>query len=202
MDAKAKRTDQPPELVFLGGRVSLDLVDTVGKRGTLDIERLPNAKRFSQWLCEAGLVEHPPRITDEELARMKHLRESLHRLVHAQIERRQPAEADLETVNREAAAPDLVPHMRAAEPGHGTVVSAIFRAPELIDSALSTIARDAIALLCGPMAERVKECEAPDCTIVFLDDSQARRRRWCSMERCGNLAKVAKYRSRGSISAP
>ncbi|WP_442806810.1 CGNR zinc finger domain-containing protein [Streptomyces sp. NBC_01750] len=29
-----------------------------------------------------------------------------------------------------------------------------------------------------------------------MDDSQARRRRWCSMERCGNLAKVAEYRSR------
>jgi len=202
MDATAKRSDQPPELVFFGGRVCLDLVDTVGKRGMLDIERLPDAERFGQWLSEAGLVEHPPRITEEELARVRHLRESLHRLVRAQIEQRRPLEADLETVNREAAAPDLVPFLRAAEPECGTVGSATFRAPELIDAVLSTIARDAIALLSGPMAGRVKECEAPDCTIVFLDDSQARRRRWCSMERCGNLAKIARYRSRGSVDTP
>ncbi|MFF1909458.1 CGNR zinc finger domain-containing protein [Kitasatospora sp. NPDC058218] len=36
----------------------------------------------------------------------------------------------------------------------------------------------------------------PDCSLLFLDDSQARRRRWCSMDRCGNLAKIAGYRAR------
>jgi predicted RNA-binding Zn ribbon-like protein len=58
------------------------------------------------------------------------------------------------------------------------------------------VARDAVALVRGPLLERVKKCENPDCSLLFLDDSQARRRRWCSMERCGNLAKVAGYRSR------
>ncbi|WP_327319861.1 CGNR zinc finger domain-containing protein [Streptomyces sp. NBC_01235] len=35
----------------------------------------------------------------------------------------------------------------------------------------------------------------PDCSRLFLDDSRARRR-WCSMDRCGDQAKVAGYRSR------
>ena len=63
-------------------------------------------------------------------------------------------------------------------------------------AALATVARDAVLLVRSPLLGRVKECENPDCSLLFLDDSQARRRRWCAMERCGNLAKVAGYRSR------
>ncbi|WP_406733827.1 CGNR zinc finger domain-containing protein [Streptomyces sp. NBC_01794] len=51
-------------------------------------------------------------------------------------------------------------------------------------------------LVSGPLLVPVKECANPECALLLLDDSQARRRRWCSMERCGNLAKVAEYRSR------
>jgi predicted RNA-binding Zn ribbon-like protein len=58
------------------------------------------------------------------------------------------------------------------------------------------IARDAIRLLGGPQASRIKECQHPDCSLVFLDETQSARRRWCSMERCGNLVKTAGYRAR------
>lgn len=68
-------------------------------------------------------------------------------------------------------------------------------------AALATVARDAVLLAGGPLLARVKKCENPDCSLLFLDDSQARRRRWCSMDRCGNLAKVAGYRSRSRAAA-
>lgn len=63
-------------------------------------------------------------------------------------------------------------------------------------AALATIARDAVLLLGGPAAGRIKECEHPDCSTLFVDETQASRRRWCSMERCGNQVKVAGYRRR------
>jgi predicted RNA-binding Zn ribbon-like protein len=62
--------------------------------------------------------------------------------------------------------------------------------------ALATIARDAVRLLGGPRATRIKECEHPDCSLVFLDETQSGRRRWCSMARCGNLVKIKSYRER------
>jgi predicted RNA-binding Zn ribbon-like protein len=31
---------------------------------------------------------------------------------------------------------------------------------------------------------------------MFIDHSRPGRRRWCSMERCGNRAKTARYRQR------
>jgi predicted RNA-binding Zn ribbon-like protein len=65
-----------------------------------------------------------------------------------------------------------------------------------VDAALATLARDVVDLLNGSRTPRIKECEHPDCSLLFFDDSQSGRRRWCSMERCGNLVKIAGYRQR------
>ncbi|MFE7743242.1 CGNR zinc finger domain-containing protein [Nocardia sp. NPDC057455] len=35
---------------------------------------------------------------------------------------------------------------------------------------------------------------AGDCGLLFVDASRPGRRRWCSMDRCGNLSKVRRYR--------
>ena len=44
--------------------------------------------------------------------------------------------------------------------------------------------------------QRVRTCEAHDCTLVFEDTTRSGRRRWCSMALCGNRMKVAAFRSR------
>lgn len=62
-------------------------------------------------------------------------------------------------------------------------------------AALSVLARDAIDLFGGPLARRVRVCAAEDCGLLFVDASRPGRRRWCSMQRCGNLAKVRKHRA-------
>jgi predicted RNA-binding Zn ribbon-like protein len=60
----------------------------------------------------------------------------------------------------------------------------------------STVARDAIDVIGGPLAARLKRCEGARCAILFVDTSRPGRRRWCSMDRCGNRAKVAAHRRR------
>jgi predicted RNA-binding Zn ribbon-like protein len=44
--------------------------------------------------------------------------------------------------------------------------------------------------------ERLKACRADDCRFAFLDTAKNRSRAWCSMQSCGNRAKVAAYRER------
>ncbi|GAA5180037.1 hypothetical protein GCM10023322_11410 [Rugosimonospora acidiphila] len=63
-------------------------------------------------------------------------------------------------------------------------------------ASLSLVARAAIALVTGPSAAQLHECEGPACTRMFLDNSARGTRRWCDMSRCGNRAKVAKFRAR------
>jgi predicted RNA-binding Zn ribbon-like protein len=181
--------------VFVGGRPCLDLVDTVGKRGVRDLERLPDGERLGQWLVEAGLATAPPIATEADVRRARELREAIYGLVRCGLDGQRPRERDAAIVNQVANGTDLVPQLRIGDDG----LSAAWHGPTAVAAALSTIARDAIELLSGPLASRVKECANPGCTLVFLDDSQARRRRWCSMERCGNLAKIAKYRGRAPL---
>lgn len=48
-------------------------------------------------------------------------------------------------------------------------------------------------LLAGPV-DRVRECESEDCVLLFLPAHP--KRRWCSAQRCGNRARVARYYQR------
>jgi predicted RNA-binding Zn ribbon-like protein len=42
----------------------------------------------------------------------------------------------------------------------------------------------------------VKGCEWHTCTLLFVDTTGKRIRRWCSMAICGNRAKQAAHRER------
>ncbi|MGW5430963.1 CGNR zinc finger domain-containing protein [Streptomyces sp. NPDC004059] len=181
-------TDPALAFPFLGGRPCLDFVATLGKRHATPLERLPDPAALARWIGEAGLAveDGPVPVAVRDLTEARALREAVYRVLRAATAGRDPDEGDVALVNEIAARPDLAPQLG---PRHWTA-----RHPAR--AALSTVARDAVLLVGGPLLERVKECGNPDCSLLFLDDSQARRRRWCSMERCGNLAKVAGYRSR------
>ena len=58
------------------------------------------------------------------------------------------------------------------------------------------IARDAVDLFGHNTEHRIRECSAADCTFVFFDESRTNNRRWCSMQRCGNRAKVRAFRAK------
>jgi predicted RNA-binding Zn ribbon-like protein len=63
-------------------------------------------------------------------------------------------------------------------------------------SLLLPIAQAMADLVCSADFSLVKECEGPACTILFLDTTHGRVRRWCSMAECGNRAKQGAYRMR------
>jgi predicted RNA-binding Zn ribbon-like protein len=46
---------------------------------------------------------------------------------------------------------------------------------------------------------RLKRCENPDCSEVFVDTSRNRSRRYCDPRACGNRANVAAYRARRRV---
>lgn len=179
---------------FIGGRPCLNFVATLGRRhASAPLERLPDPAALARWFTEAELTAdgEPVRVTARDLTGARDLREALYRLVRASMAGQHPEPADVELINEAAARPDLAPQLGPVR----------WTARQPARAALATVARDAVLLVRSPLLERVKKCENPNCSLLFLDDSQARRRRWCSMDRCGNLAKVAGYRSRNR-SAP
>ncbi len=175
---------------FIGGRPSLNFVATLGRRHAVPVERLPDPEALRRWIGQAYGPAEPYEISAADLTEARTLREALYRVLTAAMRGQRPDPGDVAAVNAAARPPDLTPQL-----GEGDVR---WRADEGVRAALSAVARDAILLAGGPLMKRVKKCENPDCSLLFLDDSQARRRRWCSMERCGNQAKVAGYRARRS----
>lgn len=128
-------------------------------------------------------------VSGGELARAHELRASLWRLVTARAHGKASDAADFEVVNAVAAEPPLVPRI-AVGAGKEWVSGATGSA------LLSTVARDAVELLTGPYAGRVRECGAHDCQLLFMDTSRPGRRRWCAMERCGNRHEARANRAR------
>jgi predicted RNA-binding Zn ribbon-like protein len=61
---------------------------------------------------------------------------------------------------------------------------------------LLAVARSIEELLASPERNTVRTCPGQDCGWLFVDPR--RRRRWCSMESCGNRAKVKSFAARHS----
>jgi len=61
---------------------------------------------------------------------------------------------------------------------------------------LEPVAESLVSLLTGDKFGLVRQCEGPDCILLFHDLTKSHRRRWCSMATCGNRMKVAAFRSR------
>jgi predicted RNA-binding Zn ribbon-like protein len=66
----------------------------------------------------------------------------------------------------------------------------------MLDSILWPIAQSAAELLTSPELDRLRECEAPDCAWLFLDQSRNGSRRWCDMKVCGNRQKARRHYQR------
>ncbi|MFJ9772603.1 CGNR zinc finger domain-containing protein [Kitasatospora sp. NPDC101157] len=183
--------------LFDPGALCLELLTTGGPGDLARYEALHHPSDLADWLplSRLGLPAGAVRITAEQLADARTLRDALWRLAAARAHGTAGPAADHATLNRAAAHPPLVPQIAP----DGTAA-----APLPADGAqlVSTLARDAIALLTGPYADRIRECGAHNCQLVFVDTSRPGRRRWCSMERCGNRNKIRALRARRESEEP
>lgn len=176
------------EFKFHSGRLSLDLVATLGSRGILDIERLRDTRDLARWLRQAGLIGATARAQPADLRDALELREAINRAVSARHDPQLPRAA-VRVLNRWAAEPCLAPQISTARQPRWKEARTVHRA-------LSTVAADAITLLSGPSSSKIKQCAGTGCTIYFVDESRSGRRRWCSMDDCGNAAKGAAFVAR------
>jgi predicted RNA-binding Zn ribbon-like protein len=186
-----------PWWYWLGGRPSLDLVNTKRERWRRNVETLCTPGDLAAWLAAAGLTESDRvgRVTREVLEDARGLREAIDALVVAAVDGSpMPAEA-VATVDDwlvfAGARPQLVlDHDGVPLLGERPAADSPRRA-------LGVVALDAARMLGTPEArERIRICGAEDCSARFYDRSPAARRRWCSMKTCGNVAKARRHRER------
>ncbi|MDR5644415.1 CGNR zinc finger domain-containing protein [Burkholderia cenocepacia] len=177
------------EFRFNSGRLSLDLAATVRRRASTPNDVLRTAGACGRWLKAAALFADVPSLSPVETDALLSLREAIWSLVSGSLHGAL-AQDSVAVVNAAARYPLATPQLDACT-GVVSVASA-----DPFATALSVIARDAIDLVSGPLRHRVKECDQPDCRMLFIDTSPTGRRRWCSMQRCGSRAKVRAFKNR------
>lgn len=176
--------------VFRSGRLCLAFCATVGERWRRGFERLITPAHLTRWYAESDVASVPVAVTAGDLETARTVREAVYRAAQPVISGRPPASADEEIINRAAAAAPPVPRMEQR------AVRLAAAGADPAASALSAVARDAIALLTTTDVPRLRQCASPECGLLFLDTSRPGRRRWCSGTACGGKARAAAYRRR------
>jgi predicted RNA-binding Zn ribbon-like protein len=176
---------------FDAGAVCLDFAHTGGEGRYEVFETLHQPADLAGWLAEpplAAALTVPA--TPRDLTAAKALRQAIWEAAHARAARGALPAGAVTAINRAAATTPLVPELAAGDATVGWVP------PVRATQALSTLAREMIDLLAGPLAERFRECASDNCPLVFVDLSRPGARRWCAMERCGNRHKLRALRAR------
>lgn len=189
-----------PHWYFLGGRPSLDLVNTFRERWRRRVETLVTPADLVAWLGRVGLLDPAlpvPRGAQGTalLDDARTLREAVDAGVVAAVEGVAPSAAALATIDGWLASADARPTLRPGADGQPVLARAVPADP--VRAALAALALDAAEALGTPAARaRVRIRAGETCSARFFDRSPAGRRRWCSMTSCGNVAKARRHRAR------
>jgi predicted RNA-binding Zn ribbon-like protein len=188
---------------LLGGRLSLDFVNELGPSSDFSWEellrfllltRIISSERSAQLLA---LPQSDPQSAGALLGKAQRLRASLAEIFGAMLDKDALSRDWIEPVNEV---------LRITE-GHDELLQQNgrwgleFVAREGgLDWLLAAVARSAAELISEGPSAHLRVCSNPSCGLFFYDNSRTRRRRWCSMSRCGNRHKVAAFSRRHSAS--
>jgi predicted RNA-binding Zn ribbon-like protein len=192
------------DLPLLGGRLCLDFANTIDPRyGDAQVEYLPDYSALVDWGIHIGTTSPTqaeamlkaagsvPLEAQSVHLRAIALREDIYTLLRPV--RASDSSRALARFNSELKRHSR--HTMVTTEGPGYAHSFEFDAD--LDQVLWPVARNAAELMTNARElSRVHECEGVNCGWLFLDTSKAGRRRWCSMDICGNRAKVARHRNR------
>jgi predicted RNA-binding Zn ribbon-like protein len=209
-------TTRPPP-IFIADSLGLDFLNSIAVPVDTEVEWLASGEDLLVWLKQAGLLPDDvlnvfrkspvPRELDAIAAQARALRDWFKLFVYEHMGRPLEPSAlrQLEPLNQLLARDEefgqIVIRDRRHDHGNGaaTISGLAWRQQRrwlLPESLLLPIGRSLADLVCAEDFAFVKACEGPSCTLLFVDRTRGRARRWCSMAVCGNRAKQAAHRER------
>jgi len=165
---------------------------------------LTDVSDLTMWAREIGLITNDeagrllreassrPREAEQSVAEARHQRALLRRIFGAVAAGDWPSDDDLRGLNRRLN--EALSQLRLVPTAAGYALG--WTEWSAVDCILWPVVKSAADLLCSEHLDRIGQCTAADCDWLFLDTSKNRSRRWCSMRRCGNRAKVRRYHQR------
>ena len=152
-------------------------------------ETLNSAEDLSAWSA-ANISKEARPLAKREFERAIELRETVYRVFDATTRGKVPAAPDLQAMNELLAISPTRTTLRRERGGFAWDVD--MRGSTALGQ-LAPVLWSAGDLLTGGKLDKVKRCANPECGWLFLDDSRAGKRRWCSMQACGNRAKARRH---------
>ncbi|MEU1542018.1 CGNR zinc finger domain-containing protein [Actinacidiphila glaucinigra] len=178
--------------LFDAGALCLEFLTSGGPGELSRYDVLHTPPDLARWLGLSRLRLAPGdvRVSDADLQAALDLRTALWGMGRSAARGEELSPVHVSCVNGTAEHPPLTRRIsgNAAE----------WRYPASGAEALSTIARDAVELFTGEFAGRIRECDAPECFLIFVDTSRPGLRRWCAKDACGNRHKARKSRARAA----
>lgn len=154
-------------------------------------ERFKGPGDLRDWFAQGPLRLPDVAADADALGAAGDLREAIQRVAFALLAQQAPPAEHVGVLNGFAAPAPLA---RTLKP---ETLELSVTTPVPVEAVLSELARDALDLAADPQVrERVRQCESPDCQLLFFDDSRPGTRRWCSASRCGDRARARAYRAR------
>jgi predicted RNA-binding Zn ribbon-like protein len=213
--------DQRPPPFFVADSLGLDFLNALATPVDTQVEWIASGEDLIAWLLQAGLVapavvaelrkKATPGDFDAVAAQARKLREWFRGFVNAHRGKpvRPKAIQELEPLNRvlvrdeefgQVVARETVRKKFVQSKPDESPVSGLVWSPQRRwrspDALLFPIAHAMARLVCEEDFRHVKACEGHRCTLLFVDRTRGRVRRWCSMSVCGNRAKQAAHRER------
>jgi predicted RNA-binding Zn ribbon-like protein len=190
------------DFLFLGNHLALDFLNTRPVVDGVPVELLLDFEALLRWFQAAGLIkpEHSAVLreqgeksqrTRQSLKHILELREMLRREVIS-LEGGAPVHrATIEELNRLMREHPMRRTLTASGASLTLGDALVCDRPEDL---VAPLAEAAARLFAECDRSRIRKCD--QCVLHFLDISKKGTRRWCSMNMCGNRAKVAAYSQR------
>jgi predicted RNA-binding Zn ribbon-like protein len=195
-----------PPAIFVADSPGLDFLNSVATPVDSVVDWIDGGDGLVDWLSQANLVPEAvlaeikagamPGELDKVADQARSLREWFRGFVHEHKGNTLSANhlKELQPLNRLLQRDEAFTEIVAAEEGGiKTTMSRRWRSPE---SLLLPIGESLAKFVCEEDFSDVKACEGQACTLMFVDHTRRKSRRWCSMALCGNRAKQAAHRTR------
>ena len=195
--------------MFIADSSGLDFLNSLATPIDTPVDWIADGDGLVDWLKQADLVPREaldaikrtakPGELDKVAGQARDLREWFRGFVRKHMGRRLSPRAlrELEPLNRLLERDETFKQLvHVNDKDHDHLELRAMRRWRSPQSLLLPIAEALATFICEENFADVKACEGPICTLLFVDHTRRKARRWCSMAVCGNRAKQAAHRDR------
>ncbi|MDN4494475.1 CGNR zinc finger domain-containing protein [Ureibacillus aquaedulcis] len=183
----------------LGGSTWINLLNTTYTDDKHSVDILLDPAETFQWLEENNLLRNSDVLVIEDKERLDQLIEELHSL-------RQFCKVLLSDLKQQGElSPNTIERLETLVQQVKVNLSIVQRDNKLNMISEGLTAKDHVSYIIlssiihtlnNFSIDRIRECEHHECILHFVDTSKSGKRRWCSMELCGNRQKAAEFYAR------